>query len=412
MALEAASAPSYNEEPGLDILVSRQPVVDCDMRVIGYRVSYAIDPEDLVLAHNRSEIRLFGDFLSVVGLEELVGSSVAHLPVSGELLRTLGIPPVRPDRVLLRLAYHTAIDPELQPIIDGLAMRGYALSVHDLPGPEFDVSVLERFGTVEVDVPRWSDDDAGSVVLQAHASCAIPLAAGLIHHGDYGRAYELGFRLFAGPFVATPRVSAMRQVPIDHLSTLATLAGLRSRSASIEELEEVINHDVGLSLKLLRYINSAYFGMRHKIGSIHQAIMMLGAHGVSRWAMLVALTGGPSAPRELSIMALTRARMCELIGTRYTAVDDDELFTVGLLSAADALLDLPLEAIVGQLPLSEAVAAALLDYQGAAGAVLDAVVTYERGDFEAPIVRAHREGLSGAYRASLSWAQWALAEAV
>jgi hypothetical protein len=60
--------------------------------------------------------------------------------------------------------------------------------------------------------------------------------------------------------------------------------------------------------------------------------------------------------------------------------------------------------------LSEAVSGALLDYQGPAGAVLDTVVTYERGDFEAPIVLSHRDGLSGAYRASLSWAQRTLAE--
>jgi c-di-GMP phosphodiesterase len=273
------------------------------------------------------------------------------------------------------------------------------------------VSVLERFGTVEIDLPRWDDDGAGAVVLQAHASCAIPLAAGLSDHAEYGRANQLGFRLFAGPFIATPRVSAMRQVPIEHLSTLVAFAQLRSRSATIEELEEVINSDVGLSVKLLRYINSAYFGMRHKIASIRQAVMMLGTSGVSRWAILVALTGGPSAPRELSIMALTRARMCELLGARYTAVDPDELFTVGLLSAADALLDLPLEAIVGQLPLSDEVTRALLEYEGDPGAILDAVISYERGDFEAPIVRAYRDGLVGAYRASLGWAQRTLAQA-
>lgn len=411
MSVEAASVAPYNEEPGLDILVSRQPVVDCDMRVIGYRVSYAtVERPDEIQPRGGSEIRLFGDFLSVVGLEELVGSTVAHLPVSGELLQTLGIPPVHPDRVLLRLAYHTAIDPEPHPIIDGLAMRGYSLSVHDLPGAELDVSVLDRFGTVEIDLPSWDDDDAGSVVLQAHASCAIPLAAGLNSHAECRRANRLGFRLFAGPFIATPRVTAMRQVPIDHLSTLVAFAQLHSRSATIEELEYVINRDVGLSVKLLRYINSAYFGMRHKIGSIRQAVMMLGTHGVSRWALLVAITGGPSAPRELSIMALTRARMCELLGARYSNVNTDELFTVGLLSVADALLDLPLEAIVAQLPLSDDVARALLLYEGAAGEILDAVVTYERGDFEAPVVRAHRDGLAGAYRVSLAWAQWTLAD--
>jgi c-di-GMP phosphodiesterase len=409
MSAPAASIAAYNEEPGLDVLVSRQPVMDCDMRVIGYRVSYAAADDDVAARSVRSEIRLFGDFLSVVGLEELVGSSVAHLPVSGHLLRTLGIPPVRPDRVLLRLAYHTAIDPQLQPIIDGLAMRGYALSVHDLPGPEFDIAVLDRFGTVEVDLPRWDDDDAGTVVLQAHASRATPLAAGLYEHSDYRRANELGFRLFTGPFIATPRVTAMRQVPIDHISTLVALSELQSTKATIEALEDVINHDVGLSVKLLRYINSAYFGMRQRIGSIRQAVMMLGSNGVSRWALLVALTGGPSVPRELAVMALTRARMCELLGARYDDVEPDELFTIGLLSVADALLDLPLEAIVSQLPLSEDVAAALLRYQGALGSILDAVVTYERGDFEAPSVRTHRDGLGVAYRSALGWAQNTLA---
>jgi c-di-GMP phosphodiesterase len=228
-------------------------------------------------------------------------------------------------------------------------------------------------------------------------------------HADYGRANELGFRLFTGPFIATPRVSAMRQVPIDHISTLVALTELRGSEATIEALEAVINHDVGLSVKLLRYINSAYFGMRHKIGSIRQAVMMLGSHGVSRWALLVALTGGPSVPRELSVMALTRARMCELLGARYTDVEADELFTIGLLSVADALLDLPLEVIVSQLPLSDDVAAALLGYQGAAGSILDAVVTYERGEFEAPSVRTHRDGLAVAYRSALGWAQNTLA---
>jgi c-di-GMP-related signal transduction protein len=100
-------------------------------------------------------------------------------------------------------------------------------------------------------------------------------------------------------------------VPVGQLTALASLAQLRAGPAEIEELEEVINRDLGLSLKLLRYINSAFFGIRNDITSIRQAVMMLGARGVTRWAMLVTLTGGPSAPPELSMLALTRARMSE-----------------------------------------------------------------------------------------------------
>jgi EAL and modified HD-GYP domain-containing signal transduction protein len=413
MAVEATNAAQEYEEPDLNVLVSRQAVVDNETRVTGYRVAYAaLDGEEIVDDADSSAIRLFSDFLSVVGLQELVGSTVAHLPVSQEMLLTLGIPPIRPDRVMLRVSYKTAIDPKVEQIIDGLAMRGYALSLHSLPGPDFDPKLLERFGTVEADFSAWDVDDAAIVAMQAHAACATPLAAGVVDHHHFELADRLGFRLFSGPFIATPRVTSVRQVPVDRLSTLVALARLQRRSAEIEEIEQVINRDVGLSVKLLRYINSAYFGMRHNIGSIRQAVMMLGAHGVSRWALLVALTGGPSAPRELSVMALTRARMCELLGARNPDLDPEELFMVGMLSVADALLDLPIESIVGQLPVSPEVADALLHHGGEVGSILDAVINYERGEFGAVSLVAHRHDLGGSYRASLRWARRTLAESL
>jgi EAL and modified HD-GYP domain-containing signal transduction protein len=137
---------------------------------------------------------------------------------------------------------------------------------------------------------------------------------------------------------------------------------------------------------------------------------MLGVRGLSRWALLVALTGAPSAPRELSVMALTRARMCELLGARRPGVGQDELFTVGLLSAADALLGLPLETIVQELPLADEIVLALLRRAGTAGEILDAVLSYERGSFDAECLRPYRHRVTSAYWDALGWAQRMLAE--
>jgi c-di-GMP phosphodiesterase len=188
------------------------------------------------------------------------------------------------------------------------------------------------------------------------------------------------------------------------MGTLVSLAAMQSGSATIEELEQVIDRDVGLSVKLLRYINSAYIGMRGNITSIRQAVMMLGSRGVSRWALLVALTGGPSAPRELSVVGLTRARMCELLGSDRPDVGGDQLFTVGLLSVADALLEVPLETIVDELPLADEVSGALLRRDGPAGSILDAVVSYEQGEFDAAALRLHTRGIATSYRDALGWA--------
>ena len=384
------------------LYISRQPVVDGDMRVNGYRVAYS--SADGTEPGDGSAARLLGDVLSGVGLDELVGSSLAHLPLSRDVLVALGVPPVRPDRVMLRIDYQTALEPELAGVLDALAGRGYALSLYQLPGQDFDATLLERFGTVEVDLAGWDPGDAGLAVARIRGGRATALAAGLHDYTAFEEAKALGFELFAGPFYASRHRAAVRKVPVGEMGTLVSLAAMQSGSATIEELEQVIDRDVGLSVKLLRYINSAYVGLRGNITSIRQAVMMLGSRGVSRWALLVALTGGPSTPRELSVMGLTRARMCELLGSDRDDVAGDQLFTVGLLSVADALLDVPLETIVEELPLADEVGAALLRRDGPAGSILDAVVSYERGDFDAASLVAHSRGIASSYRDALGWA--------
>jgi c-di-GMP phosphodiesterase len=372
------------------------------MRVLGYRLAYSTAAG---AEHDEgTAARLLGDVLSGVGLDELVGSSLAHLPLSRRLLLALGVPPVRPDRVMLRIAHETARDPELGKTIDALTGRGYALSLYDLPSPDFDVSLLDRFGTVEVDFTHWSEAEARGAIARIQYARAAALATGLHDYAQFEAAKAVGFELFAGPFYASRHKAAVRKVPVGEMGTLVSLAAMQGNSATIEELEEVIDRDVGLSVKLLRYINSAYVGMRGSITSIRQAVMMLGSRGVSRWALLVALTGGPSTPRELSVMGLTRARMCELLGMGRKDVAGDQLFTVGLLSIADALLEVPLETIVEELPLADEVSAALLRRHGPAGAILDAVVSYEQGDFDAATLRSHAPAIASSYRDALGWA--------
>jgi EAL and modified HD-GYP domain-containing signal transduction protein len=385
-----------------DLFISRQPVVDGEMRVCGYRVAYS--SADGAEHGEASAARLLGDVLSGVGLEELVGESLAHLPLCREALLALGVPPVRPDKVLLRIAHDTALDPELAQTIEALTMRGYALSLYELPGAQFDTGLLDRFGTVEVDFSRWTGGEAALAVPRIQAGRATPLAAGLADYTAFEKAKQLGFELFAGPFYASRHRAAVRKIPVGEMGTLVSLAAMQTGTATIEELEQVIDRDVGLSVKLLRYINSAYVGMRGSIASIRQAVMMLGSRGVSRWALLVALTGGPSTPRELSVVGLTRARMCELLGSEREDVAGDQLFTVGLLSVADALLEVPLETIVEELPLADEVGAALLHRDGPAGAILDAVVSYERGDFDAASLQALSPGIATSYRDALGWA--------
>ncbi len=405
MTVQQHPVDESQEKLSVEVFISRQPVIDGEMRVSGYRVAHAIlEAEDFLGPNDRSAARLLGDVLSTVGLEDLVGSSCAHVMVSAELLLTVGIPPVHPDRLILRLTHETATDPRLTRTLEELSSRGYALALEATPGRVFDRVALDLFSTVEVDFSVWDEFDASALVPQITAARCSPLAEGLRYYTEFELAKALGFELFTGPFFDAPHVTSARQVPAGDLSTLASLARLHG-DASIDELEQVISHDLGLSVKLLRYINSAYFGMRSTISSIRQAVMMLGSREVSRWALLSALTGGPTAPPELLVMALTRAHMCEQLGAKNREPVGDGLFMIGLLSLADALLALPLETIIAQLPLADYVAQALLWRAGPAGSILDAAIAFERGNFDAEGLRPHRQTVASAYRESLRTAR-------
>jgi EAL and modified HD-GYP domain-containing signal transduction protein len=374
--------------------------------VVGYRVAYAVLGEsehDLMGPGAEGALQLFDDALSVVGLDELVGPSVAHLQISREFLLALGVPPVRPDRVLLRLAHAEARDPDVVEVLERLISRGYALELSGLPSPDFDLDLLDVFGSVAIDLAAWSEAEIAVALPRILERRARPVASNVCEHVQYEWARGRGFELFDGSFYARPRLHQVRNFGVDRAS-LAALIELQKSGADVEDVVRIVERDLGLSVKLLRYLNSAYLARRGTISSIRQAVMMLGTRGVAQWALLIALTTGPGTPRELSLIALTRARLCRSLSDGQAGADPEELFIVGLLSIADALLGVPLEEVLAELPLTLETRDALLHRKGVAGEILDAVLGHERGEFDLPRLRAVSATLLERYREALRWA--------
>ena len=390
--------------------VSRQPVLDSMERVTGYRIAYA-EPtqEQFGETSRRDAMALFDTVLSVIGLERVVGDAPAHLPISEQMLLALGTPPIRPDRLLLRIHYQDAINPQLDPMLDAIAERGYTMELDQLPGPDFDMSLLERFAIVEIDPSAWEPAAVEAVAHEITARGRTPLAAGLPDYAAREAAFALGFKWFTGPFFGTPKVIKGRDIPTGNLRGLASMLSLQGADISLEQVVDVINHDIGLSVKLLRYINSAYFGLAAKVSSIRAAAMRLGSQGVARWALTITVTSAPGLTPEVATLALTRARLCELLAPD-DKLDSGELFTIGLLSAADGIFNRPLATIVPELPLTDSVADALLHKTGPMGEVLRMVLAYERGDFGSSLLDKFGLGHARSYRNALNWAQETLVQ--
>jgi EAL and modified HD-GYP domain-containing signal transduction protein len=162
-------------------------------------------------------------------------------------------------------------------------------------------------------------------------------------------------------------------------------------------------------VQILRAVNSSASGVRHEVTSVAQALLLLGRDRVRKWAAVLTLAGMNTAgTSESVVMALLRARCCELIGTALGG-GETGYFLLGLCSLLDAIVGRPMDMVIADLPLPSAVADALMGRQNQARTVLDSVIAYEQGDWNEAgaaldAIKLPFDNLPAAYADALRWA--------
>src|SRR4051812_387783 len=345
----------------------------------------------------------FGD----IGLETLAGRHPAWLTIARNFLVEIGPPPVRPDRAVLQIKAYQAQD-DLLVILQQLARSGYTLALDEYTGQTGGSvdELMSLCSIVKIDISAIDAAELPGVLRAPKMQGALLVATEVGDHAAFDRCRELGFTYFQGEYFAQPRLFKTRGVATAGLGSLRRLSELTAGDVSFEDLERIIASDVGLSLKLLRYVNSAFFALPRTVNSVREALNMLGVRTVRRWATVMAISSIPDVPDELVALALRRAHMCEILAGSALPEERETLFTIGLFSVADALLDVPMSEVLDSLPFSDEIQEALMRREGPKGELLAAVCAYERSEF--PTLAAAADpaapSLAGAYRAALEWA--------
>ncbi|RMG53423.1 MAG: HDOD domain-containing protein, partial [Gammaproteobacteria bacterium] len=175
----------------------------------------------------------------------------------------------------------------------------------------------------------------------------------------------------------------------------------------LPELAEIISRDAALSIKTLRYVNSPAVGLRAQVESVQQALTLLGLDTIRHWVTVLSIAGmdfGDNAP-ELFLVMLTRARFCELVSKEAGFDKPGTYFTIGLLSGIDVLMNADMERIIGELPLTDEVKAALIRHEGTGGDILRTAMALEQGLMnEIMFNEVDAETLNRCWLEALEWA--------
>jgi EAL and modified HD-GYP domain-containing signal transduction protein len=238
------------------------------------------------------------------------------------------------------------------------------------------------------------------------------LAEKVESYNEFEAALEMGFELFQGYFFCRPEVIQRAEIQGSQLHLMAIMAQLANESFQLEEMEKLISRDISISYKLFKYLNSAFFGRACKVSSVKEALVYLGEKELRRFISLIAMSRlADGKPNELIRAACIRGKFCELLGAeRRVNASSSEMFTLGMFSLIDAVIDRPMDRIMAELPLSGAIKTALVDARGPLIGVIELVRRYESGQWDkvARLSRALRiddETLPALYLQACQWSE-------
>src|SRR5690242_5675476 len=387
-----------------EVFVARQPIFDRNLHVAGYELLFrgGNATTALVADSEGATASVVLNAFAEIGLERLVGAKPGWVNVSREFVLGGLATTMPPSVVGLEILEDELLDERFVHALIELKRQGYRLALDDFQYSVSAERLLSLVDVVKLDLIALGREGMARELARLKPYGATILAEKVESHEDHAYCAELGCDLFQGFFFCRPELLHNRGIVANRASMLQIVAALQDPTVQLGQLERMIGRDVGLSFRLLRYINSAFFGLRFEISSIGQALALLGVENLRRWATLTVLASIDGKPPELTVTALVRARFCEQAGELLPGPRPGELFTLGLFSVIDALMDAPIDEVVGMIPFPSDMRDALVERKGEKGELLDCVIALEAGDFE----RASRlvRGAGEHYVEALMWA--------
>jgi EAL and modified HD-GYP domain-containing signal transduction protein len=407
------SANAHPSNSGSRVFVVRQPVFDRTRRVVGYELLLQPfeAPDATASSLDRTSARVITDGVLTIGLDHLVAGRLAFLTVSRRLL-TSGLPELRPqNRVVLQLASDIEADAEVVEACRALRAEGYQLAIDDFTFTPWIADLLPLVQYVKAGVQGIDAVTRSKVLADQAAGGPAFIAKDVDSALVFDAMAEVGCRFFQGGFLGEPTVKHGRTVPAQQLMYLRLLRALNDPNLSVHELGELVKHDAALCVRILQTVNSAGFGLRTTVSSIHDALILLGRDPIRRWASLWAVAAlGDRAHNELILMATMRGRCCEVLGDAISDELGGQGFLLGLCSLLGAILERPMAEILSGLPVDPDVRRALLGTDNRLSRLLSSVVAYERGRWDVALAAAKTAGLDPrllpvAYQDALSWSR-------
>ncbi len=327
----------------MSFVIARQAIFDQNQEVIGYEVylrkSEDLDhyPEDVPF--NKATF-IVAELIAEIGMQKVAEGKKVFMNVTLDSILNKVLDLLTPEKMVFELIpskveLGQSIYQNVLKRIDELKGNGAEISLHEGLYSSKYIDLLERSNIIEMTAENLEENR----ILGAKRNQKKVLISKIEDESQYAKAKALA-DYFEGNYLQRPSVIKEFEIAPFLKTTLLRMISALNTALSIRDFANIISSDVGMSAKLLRFVNSAYFAHRKEIKDIIQACSYLGMENLKKFTLLVATNDYVTVENpELWKKSLVRATIAEEIARKLKPDLANEAYLVGLFSLIDEILN-------------------------------------------------------------------------
>lgn len=361
--------------------MARQPILDAQGSTFGYELLFrsteknAYDP---TVGGDAATARLLINTIVEAGLDSIVGDKKAFINLTQHFLESPEmLDLIVPGRCVLEVLEDVEVTDQVLSGVEALRAKGHTIALDDFVDAEQFERLLPLAHIIKYDITEHTMDALADYRRSDEQAGRLSLVERVETQDEFNELLAAGFHYFQGYYFAKPAMLSGTTLPSNKIAVLQLLAQMNDSSLGIDELADTLSRDISLSVRTLKYVNSPLNGLYNEVTSIRHAVSLLGLERIRNWVNLLVVSGMDDKPSELTKMALTRARFCQLMAGHQAHQDDAMYFTIGLLSLLGAMMDIELGAALEQVSLNDDMRDQIINRSGPGGQMLDLVVRLE-----------------------------------
>lgn len=365
----------------MNVYIARQPIFDHDGSVYAYELLYRNNGTENVYngtGGDESTADVISNAFFGLDIKNIIGGAKAFINFTGNLIK-LGVPKmISPEILVVEVLENQLADEEILDAVQDLKERGYTIALDDF---EYSGSYNDLFSLgdlVKIDF-RGTPKSIEETAYVCRYSNKLMLAEKVETQAEFEYAKKLGCTYMQGYYFAKPAILSGRSIQPLPVNLMEIMQLMAQPEPEIKDIVEVMSRDTALCQRILRLINSVYFGVSNKVSSVNQAILILGLDYLREWVYLMGMQKITQNDNiEMMRSALLMAKFCRKLSEMIpdTEGQGEAFYLMGLLSMMVFSGDRALAQALDEFPLTNDIKKGLLRRGGVYSDVFEMALSY------------------------------------